>query len=677
MKVDKIKNSEYKSHKNLYISKNGHIILEKNSKYFDKTVDFLVAIAEPRHRTINFHEYEITEYSLYAAASMNIPTDEILLVLRNMCKHELPENVENIIISSSKTKGKVKLILKKQRYFIKTNDLETKNFILKSEKIQEAHQKALKNNVGVINISNPMNKDFQMQDNFNENNNLQNIINKLTNSTVKESGEDLDDKLMFEIDIEFLEEVKKICIDIGYPLLEEYDYKEDNKNPNMNISTKLKCSVRPYQEKALSIMFKQKRARSGIIVLPCGAGKTLVGILATVTINKNTAILCNSASSVEQWYHEFRTWTNIDPKYLVRLTSKGNKDELWDLNRKAGVFIVTYTMIAFNGKRSTHSQEIIDKISQVEWGLLIMDEVHIFPADKFRKTANLLKAHCKLGLTATLVREDCKIKDLHYLVGPKHYEADWVELQKDGYLARVQCIEILTEMHPKYYEEYLGSSAKKKLTLFSVNPNKLLICKSLISHHKGEKIIIFCDNIFTLDFYAEELSIPKIYGEVPQKEREAFIDKFKNTNLCNCIIMSKVGDTSLDIPNASVLIQISSHGGSRRQEAQRLGRILRPKPESNSEYNAYFYSIISKNTKEMFFNNKRHEFLINQGFSFKVVDNLAELGIKDEFPLSVYEKDPTVLKCYNKIKELDENNSDFENDDDSDNDIEGFSSDEE
>eukprot|EP00340_Litonotus_pictus_P003935 CAMPEP_0170524694 /NCGR_PEP_ID=MMETSP0209-20121228/10178_1 /TAXON_ID=665100 ORGANISM="Litonotus pictus, Strain P1" /NCGR_SAMPLE_ID=MMETSP0209 /ASSEMBLY_ACC=CAM_ASM_000301 /LENGTH=332 /DNA_ID=CAMNT_0010813547 /DNA_START=1009 /DNA_END=2004 /DNA_ORIENTATION=- len=331
-------------------------------------------------------------------------------------------------------------------------------------------------------------------------------------------------------------------------------------------------------------------------------------------------------------------------------------------------------MIAYNGKRSQYSQEIIDRINSVDWGLLIMDEVHIFPADKFRKTSSLLKSHCKLGLTATLVREDCKIKDLHYLVGPKHFEADWVELQRDGFLARVQCVEILTEMHPKYYEEYLKANSRKRLALYSVNPNKLLICKSLIKHHQNEKIIIFCDNIFTLDFYSKQLSIPKIYGEVPQREREEFIDKFKNTNECNCIIMSKVGDTSLDIPNASVLIQISSHGASRRQEAQRLGRILRPKPECHSEFNAYFYTIVSKNTKEMYFTNKRHEFLINQGFSFKVVNELSELNIEDEYPLRKYENSSFILENYFEIKGLDENNSEFENDADSDNDLDGYSS---
>lgn len=689
--------NETNYHKNLYISKGGHLILEKKSQYYEKTVDFLIAIAEPRHRTINFHEYQITEYSLYAAASMNITTEDIILVLRNMCKHQVPQEVEDMIIQCSKTKGKVKLILRKQRYFIKCSDFETKQYLFSFNKIKDSYNSALTNkenkaklqtnlNSNLNKLSNPnigIDNDFNKAINVNNfngesSNNLQNLINKISLGTNQEEEGELEEENTFEVDNNDLEDIKKLCIEIGYPLLEEYDFKNDTKNPNMKIQTKLKCSVRPYQEKALSIMFKQKRARSGIIVLPCGAGKTLVGILATVTVKKNTAILCNSASSVEQWYNEFRNWTNIDAKNIVRLTSKGNKDELWDLNKQAGIFIVTYTMIAFNGKRSQYSQEIIDKINSIEWGLLIMDEVHIFPADKFRKTSSLLKSHCKLGLTATLVREDCKIKDLHYLVGPKHYEADWVELQKDGFLARVQCIQILTEMHPKYYEEYLKADARKKLALYSVNPNKMLICKSLIKHHKGEKIIIFCDNIFTLDFYSEELQIPKIYGEVPQREREEFIDKFKNTNECNCIIMSKVGDTSLDIPNASVLIQISSHGASRRQEAQRLGRILRPKPECHSEYNAYFYSIISKDTKEMFFANKRHEFLINQGFSFKVVNTLKELNIKDEYPLLEYENDSKVMECYYKIVGLDENNSDLENDENSDNDLlGGFSSDSE
>ena len=635
-----VNNKEYK---NIYVTKEGRIILETNSLYYSQTAEFLIAISEPIHRTLNFHEYQLTIYSLYAAASMNIKTEEILSILEAICINSLPIEVENYIKKNTETYGKVKLILKDQKYYIQCKDTTTKNFLLKNSVIANSYylQVKKKENIVVLNHKNLgvlNNNEIESSTNIlsnGDNENINNIIKKIANTSLleKELDEIEKNQNVFEVDPLSLEDIKKTCIDIGFPLLEEYDFKNDKLNPNLEIETKLKSSIRPYQEKALSIMFKYKRARSGIIVLPCGAGKTLVGILTTCTIKKSTVILCNSAVSVEQWYREVLNWTNIDPSLVCRFTSK-RRDSIWDVKSKGGILITTYTMISFNRKRSSEVEDIINnKIKGSEWGLLVMDEVQVVPAEMFRKTLLIIKSHCKLGLTATLVREDSKIDDLNFLIGPKHYEANWADLQREGYLARVQCIEIWTEMYSSFYEHYISGKLplRKKMMLYFSNPNKLLICKSLIKHHKNDKIIIFCDDLYTLDIYARELRIPFITGGVSHYEREKFITEFRETNNYNCLIMSKVGDTSIDIPNANVIIQISSHFGSRRQEAQRLGRILRPKPNSISQFNAFFYSIVSKNTEEMYFSNKRHKFLIDQGYCFKVITNLEDIKIDNEY----------------------------------------------
>ena len=198
-----------------------------------------------------------------------------------------------------------------------------------------------------------------------------------------------------------------------------------------------------------------------------------------------------------------------------------------------------------------------------EWGLIILDEVQVLPADMFRKVFETVKSHCKLGLTATLVREDNKIKDINFLIGPKLYEANWLELQESGYLARVQCIEVWCEMTPEFYSEYLKS---RQQTLYVANPNKFLACQYLINLHesRGDKIIVFSDNLFSLKTYAQKLKRPYISGDVSHNERMGILHYFQKTNEVNTIFLSKVGDTSIDLPGANVIIQISSHFGARR-----------------------------------------------------------------------------------------------------------------
>uniref|UniRef100_A0A1X7UFE3 General transcription and DNA repair factor IIH helicase/translocase subunit XPB n=1 Tax=Amphimedon queenslandica TaxID=400682 RepID=A0A1X7UFE3_AMPQE len=221
----------------------------------------------------------------------------------------------------------------------------------------------------------------------------------------------------------------------------------------------------------------------------------------------------------------------------------------------------------------------MDFLQNREWGLMILDEVQTIPADKFRRVLSAVQAHCKLGLTATLVREDDKIQDLNFLIGPKLYEANWMELQNLGFIARVQCAEVWCPMTPEFYAEYLRIKTRKRKLLYVMNPNKFRICQFLMRYHerRNDKIMIFSDMVFPLRTYAMKLDRPFIDGQTPQKERMKILKNFRHNPQVNTIFISKVGDNSFDLPDANVLIQVSAHGGSRRQEAQRLGRILRAK----------------------------------------------------------------------------------------------------
>ena len=343
--------------------------------------------------------------------------------------------------------------------------------------------------------------------------------------------------------------------------------------------------------------------------------------------------------SVDQWAGQFKLWTNLTDREIVRFTSQ-NKETLPPSDCPC-VCVTTYNMISAGGKRSEASEKILSAIRGREWGTMLLDEVHVVPAAMFRKVIGITKAHCKLGLTATLVREDDKVEHLNFLIGPKLYEANWLDLQRDGHIANVQCVEVWCEMTPEFFAKYLDPKfSLKKQVLYCMNPNKFMACQYLMTYHENfrkDKVIVFSDNIFALREYATALKRPLIYGDTSHAERTRVLHAFKYSNEINTIFLSKVGDNSIDIPEANVIIQISSHAGSRRQEAQRLGRILRPKAATvgkkneSDDHNAFFYSLVSRDTSEMYFSTKRQQFLIQQGYAFKIVPDL--IGENDKVQL--------------------------------------------
>ena len=241
------------------------------------------------------------------------------------------------------------------------------------------------------------------------------------------------------------------------------------------------------------------------------------------------------------------------------------------------------------------------------------------------------------------------------MIGPKLYEANWLELQKRGFIARVQCAEVWCPMSPEFYREYLGCRSAKKMLLFVMNPNKFRACQFLIRYHerRRDKIIVFSDNVYALKHYALAMNKPFIYGPTSQDERLNILKNFRENPLVNTIFVSKVADTSFDLPDANVLIQISSHGGSRRQEAQRLGRILRAKKGTIAEeYNAFFYTLVSQDTLEMSFSRKRQRFLVNQGYSYKVITRMAGME-QEELHYKTKEEQAILLQMVLSASDLD------------------------
>ena len=614
------------------------IILESFSPLAAQAQDFLTTIAEPLSRPEYLHEYALTVHSLYAAVSVGLVPQDIINVLDMLAKTPLPEEIRRFILDCTKAFGKVKLVLKENKYFLETPDNKVLQKLLQ-DSIISSQQLGSSDNIitekapqkGELVI--PGTKDAAGVKQKDVSGNLQSTLNAnqgdmdqdaVAVNLLRDDDDDDEDDAMrihsIEIPRESVEVVQKRCLEMEYPVLEEYDFQNDHRNPNLNVDLKPSTSIRSYQEKSLSKMFSNGRARSGIIVLPCGAGKTLVGITAACTIRKGIVILCTSSMSVVQWRNEFLKWSNISPNDIAIFTS----DHKEKFSGNTGIIVSTYSMVTQTRSRSYDAQKMMDFMQSREWGLMILDEVHVVPASIFRKVTHSINTHSKLGLTATLLREDDKIKDLNFLIGPKLYEANWMELADQGHIAKVQCAEVWCPMTTEFYQEYLREKSKKRQLLYIMNPRKFQACQFLIDYHekRGDKVIVFSDNVFALKAYALKLKKFYIYGGTPQAERLRVLENFQHSELVNTIFLSKIGDTSLDLPEATCLIQISSHYGSRRQEAQRLGRILRAKRRNDEGFNAFFYSLVSKDTQEMFYSSRRQAFLVDQGYAFKVITHL-------------------------------------------------------
>uniref|UniRef100_A0A453FBV8 DNA 3'-5' helicase n=1 Tax=Aegilops tauschii subsp. strangulata TaxID=200361 RepID=A0A453FBV8_AEGTS len=507
----------------LWACADGRIFLETFSPLYKQAYDFLIAIAEPVCRPESMHEYNLTPHSLYAAVSVGLETTTIISVLSKLSKTKLPHEIIDFIHGSTANYGKVKLVLKKNQYFVESPFPEVLKTLLNDDVISKARKApedclAVSRTAGEIASGHDLLDEMQLAAATEE---------KETHSFEIDSAQVLCRfkqklwqlqlwRLVFNTLIHHIqvENVKQRCLPnaLNFPMLEEYDFRNDTVNPDLDMELKPQARPRPYQEKSLSKMFGNGRARSGIIVLPCGAGKSLVGVSAACRIKKSCLCLATNAVSVDQWAFQFKLWSTIRDEHISRFTSD-NKEKFRGM---AGVVVTTYNMVAFGGKRSEDSEKIIEEIRNREWGLLLMDEVHVVPAHMFRKVISITKSHCKLGLTATLVREDERITDLNFLIGPKLYEANWLDLVKGGFIANVQCAEVWCPMTKEFFAEYLKKeNSKKKQVLYVMNPNKFRACEFLIRFHeqqRGDKIIVFADNLFALTAYAMKLRKPMIYG---------------------------------------------------------------------------------------------------------------------------------------------------------------------
>lgn len=409
--------------------------------------------------------------------------------------------------------------------------------------------------------------------------------------------------------------IKQVLIKIGYPIVDLAGFIEGDERAlalrNVTLGG-IPFTLRAYQEEAVAHFHQGGTVRggNGVIVLPCGAGKTVVAMAVMAKIQRRTLILCTSVAAVHQWIRELLDKTDISPEMVGEYTA--------DHKVIRPITVATYHILTYR-HHDDFDLKYFDLFNAQNWGLIIYDEVHLLPAPIFRLTAGL-QARRRLGLTATLVREDGKEDEVFSLIGPKRYEAPWKILENQGWIAEAVCHELRVPMDEKHKIIYSSSDQRVRFRLAATYVGKTKVVKDLLAHHAGEPTLVIGQYLDQLKGLAQELKVPLITGQTSNSRREELYEQFRTGKIW-AMVVSRVANFSIDLPEARVLIQVSGAFGSRQEEAQRLGRILRPKAGGGA---ANFYTLVSTDTVEQEFGLHRQIFLAEQGYRYAVRD--IEIG---------------------------------------------------
>jgi len=394
-------------------------------------------------------------------------------------------------------------------------------------------------------------------------------------------------------------QIKQSLLRLGWPA-EDFAGYVDGQAHDISLVQK-DWKIRPYQELAAEGFW---HGGSGVVVLPCGAGKTIVGAAAMAHAKATTLILVTNTIAARQWREELLKRTTLNEDEIGEYS--GAKKEI------RPVTIATYQVMT---KKKNGVYAHLDLFDSYDWGLIIYDEVHLLPAPIFRFTADI-QSRRRLGLTATLVREDGMEGEVFSLIGPKRFDVPWKEIEAQGYIAPAECIEVRVNLTETERLAYATAEPENRYRNCATTRTKRDVVEALVEKHVDDQVLVIGQYIDQLDELSEVLGAPLIKGETPIKEREILFNKFR-TGEIKCLVVSKVANFSIDLPDATIAIQVSGAFGSRQEEAQRLGRILRPKSDGRG---AKFYSVISRDTIDQDFAQNRQRFLAEQGYSYKIID---------------------------------------------------------
>src|SRR6476620_5563500 len=631
------------SSKPMIIQGDGTILLEVENDSYSECRDWLSRFAELVKSPEHIHTYKITPIAIWNAAASGLKSQKVLDVLVTFSKYPIPQNIVTDIRDWFSRYGKIKL---EKITDEKRNDVQSVNIENTSSKINSHYS-----NVNLLVLSSF--DDILITEIYNNNGINKYVLNKLNSNNLL-------------IDAEYRGRIKNALIKIGYPVEDLVGYVTGDPLPiklrDKIASTGEKFCLRRYQYEASEAFYVSgsERGGSGVVVMPCGAGKTIVGIDIISKICQETLIIGSSTVGVRQWIRELVEKSFIDRKMIGEYTGdlkevrpitvttyqcltyhstktqdkKREKETLHEIEEKNNIDsrseIVNYTSDIIdnnatnnrygNNDYKIHEQRIyphLEIFKAKNWGLIIYDEVHLLPAPVFRITADI-QAKRRLGLTATLIREDSMEDDVFSLIGPKKFDSPWKELERQGWIAEASCYEIRVGMDYDYRMKYATSPLRIKYRVAAENSRKINVVKHLVSEHEGvDSILVIGDYIDQLTQISSLINAPIITGKTPNSDRERLYSLFRNGEI-KLLVVSKVANYAIDLPDANVAIQVSGTFGSRQEEAQRLGRILSPKKPNKQ---AYFYTIVSKDTVDQEYASKRQLFLTERGYKYTIIDS--------------------------------------------------------
>ncbi len=548
------------------------MLLEVNNAHYEDARDHLARFAELEKSPEYIHTYRISSLSLWNAASAGMSADEILEGLHDYAKYPLPDNVIVEIKEAIGRYGRVRL----------TRDPN------------DPTRLRLMSDDPLLLMELERNRNLKIY-----------ILDRIGPHTL-------------QVPASRRGHVKQALVKAGYPAEDLVGYLDGGVLPiqlREMTAEGLPFTIRHYQRDASDVFWADgsDAGGAGAIVLPCGAGKTIVGMVAMTLAQTNTLILTPSTVAARQWREELLDKTTITADMIGEYTG---------LRKEIRPITVTTYQILTHRKRGTKDQHLpleqefphFGLFNEGNWGLIIYDEVHLLPAPVFRITAEL-QARRRLGLTATLVREDGREEDVFSLIGPKKYDVPWHDLERQGWIAPAICYEIRVDMPEAERLEYIVAEERQKYRIAADNSVKLDILDRLLRYHKGDRVLIIGMYLEQLEKIAKRYDFPLITGKTKVPEREELYEKFR-TGEISTLVVSKVANFSIDLPDANVAIQISGTFGSRQEEAQRLGRILRPKSDGSQ---AYFYTIVSKETVDQQYSANRQRFLTEQGYRYLIL----------------------------------------------------------